>query len=217
VVLWVAQNLLLVANAALRTLDYIGAYSLTSLRIAALLWMGLVALGLVLVLWRMMREKSSAWLINSNAAAAMALLMACSVVDLDAISAGYNVRHARELGGDGAPIDMCYLQRIGPSALLPLANLEQRPAPEPIQLMARLLRENAQLNLAGELTGGRWSLLGEIRMESLRSTLRTAALTPKYRILEDCGSRDLHALRIAMGLEPPPVAPQPRLTQSPQP
>jgi hypothetical protein len=52
---WVAQNLFLVASTGLRTLDYIEAYSLTRLRIAALAWMALVAVGLVLVSWRLLR------------------------------------------------------------------------------------------------------------------------------------------------------------------
>ena len=70
VMAWTAQNLFLVFNAALRTLDYVEAYSLTILRIAALLWMALVALGLVLVLWRMLAGKSTGWLINANCARA---------------------------------------------------------------------------------------------------------------------------------------------------
>ncbi|WP_163595012.1 DUF4153 domain-containing protein, partial [Klebsiella pneumoniae] len=67
VVLWVAQNLLLVASSILRTLDYVAAYSLTSFRIAALAWMGLVAIGLALICWRMLAGRSAAWLINANA------------------------------------------------------------------------------------------------------------------------------------------------------
>lgn len=197
VVLWVAQNLLLVINAALRTLDYIGAYSLTSLRIAALLWMGLVAVGLVLICWRMLGSKSSAWLINANTAFAMALLLGCSFVDLDAMAAMYNVRHARELGGGGAPIDMCYLQRMGPSALLPLAELEQHPAPEAIHLMARQMRENAQV----DAINADWSLLGAMRLADVRTQLRIDALAPRQRFLENCASRDVHALRVGLGLE----------------
>lgn len=203
VVLWVVQNVLLVANAALRTLDYIAAFSLTSLRIAALLWMGLVALGLVLTCWRMLAGKGSAWLINTNAAAAMTLLIGCSFVDLDAAAAAYNVDHAREVGGNGAPIDMCYLSSIGPAALLPLADLEQRQAPEAIHLMARLLRENAQIDLATAQAAGRWSLLGSMRLADLRVHLRSAALTPKIRYLQDCTTRDVHVLRVAMELEMP--------------
>src|SRR3546814_12605508 len=41
VVLWIAQNVLLVASSILRTGDYIAAYGLTSFRIEALAWVGL--------------------------------------------------------------------------------------------------------------------------------------------------------------------------------
>ena len=69
VVLWVGQNVFLVASSILRTLDYVDAYSLTRLRVAALLWMALVAVGLSLILWRMLSGKSATWLINANALA----------------------------------------------------------------------------------------------------------------------------------------------------
>ena len=71
---WIAQNLLLVASTMLRTFDYIEAYSLTRLRIAALIWMGLVAVGLVLICYRLLRGKSGAWLINANMLAALLVL-----------------------------------------------------------------------------------------------------------------------------------------------
>lgn len=57
VLLWIAQNVFLVASSVLRTLEYIDSYLLTELRIAALAWMGLVALGLVLICWRMFAGK----------------------------------------------------------------------------------------------------------------------------------------------------------------
>ncbi len=62
VTLWIAQNVLLVASSILRTIDYIAVYSLTPWRIAALAWMALVAVGLVLILWRMWRGLSARWL-----------------------------------------------------------------------------------------------------------------------------------------------------------
>lgn len=127
VYVWIAQNLVLVASTMLRTLDYIEAYSLTRLRIAALVWMALVAVGLVLVCVRLWRRKSGPWLINANLAAALVALSACSAVDLGAVAAGWNVRHAREVGGAGVRLDLCYLNDLGPSALLPLIELESRP------------------------------------------------------------------------------------------
>lgn len=126
VTFWVGQNIFLVASSILRTLDYIDAYSLTRLRIAALIWMGLVALGLVLICWRLWRGKSAGWLINANAAAALLVLAGCSVVDLGRMAAAWNVRHAREAGGRGAALDLCYLNGLGSSALLPILELEGR-------------------------------------------------------------------------------------------
>lgn len=217
VIAWIAQNVLLVGNAALRTMDYIAAYSLTELRIAALLWMGLVALGLVLVMWRLLQDKSAAWLINSNAAAALALLLGCSFVDLNAVAARYNIAHARELGGSGAALDICHLQRMGVSALTALAELEQRPAPEAIHLWARLLRENAQAQLTRDLAHERWSVLGTLRLAQVRATLRKHALNPVDHGWIDCTHRDVTELRQALGLEPATPAPAPALTQPAKP
>lgn len=122
ILLWVAQNLLLVASSILRTLDYIDAFSLTRLRIAALAWMVLVAVGLALIVWRMLAVRSTRWLINANALAGCTVLAAASLIDLGATAATWNVRHARA----GSDLDLCYLARLGPSALLPLIELERR-------------------------------------------------------------------------------------------
>lgn len=218
VIVWIAQNVLLVGNAALRTMDYIAVYSLTELRIAALLWMALVALGLMLVMWRLLRGKSAAWLINTNAAAALALLLGCSFVDLNSVAARYNLAHARELGGGGGALDICHLQGMGVSALTALAQLEQRPAPEPIHLWARLLRENAQAQLTRDLAEYRWSVLGALRLAEVRAALRKDALNPADHGWIDCTHRDVTELRSALGLEPVIPAPAaPALTRPAKP
>ena len=200
VVLWVAQNVLLVGNAALRTVDYIAASSLTALRISALLWMGLVALGLVLVLWRVLFDKSASWLINANAAAALGLLMGCCVVDLDTVAARYNIAHARELGGGGAPLDICYLQAMGPSALLPLAELEQRRTPPLIHVWAQWLRENDQRTLIWSQGHIQWTWLGARRLAAVPEALHLHALPGDASLYPDCRERNIHVLRIALGL-----------------
>jgi hypothetical protein len=135
--LWIGQNVLLVASTMLRTLDYVEAYSLTRLRISALAWMVLVAVGLLLICYRLWRRRSDAWLINANLAAAAAVLTACAFVDLGAIAAQWNVRHTRDAGGAGASLDLCYLNGIGAASLLPLIELESR-------LVAPALRERVQ-------------------------------------------------------------------------
>ena len=86
-------------------MDYVEAYSLTVLRIAALIWMALVAVGLALICYRLLRGKSGAWLINANLLAAALVLAGCTAANLGGIAADWNVRHAREAGGHGAAID----------------------------------------------------------------------------------------------------------------
>lgn len=131
VVLWVGQNIFLVASSVLRTLDYVEAYSLTRLRVAALLWMALVAVGLSLILWRMLSTKSATWLVNTNTLAVGIVLTACTLVDSGSVAASWNVHHAREVGGKGATLDLCYLSGLGPSALVSLVELESRLPTDP--------------------------------------------------------------------------------------
>lgn len=165
VYLWIAQNVLLVASTMLRTLDYVDAYSLTRLRIAALLWMALVAVGLVLICVRLWRRKSGAWLINANLAAASLVLAACSVVDLGAVAAAWNVRHAREAGGEGSRLDLCYLGRLGPSALLPLVELESRPLAPAFRERVSWARNRIMDGLATRQADWRgWTMRGARRL-----------------------------------------------------
>jgi hypothetical protein len=104
--------------------------------------MALVALGLVLICWRMFAGKSARWLINTNAIAAALVLITCSVIDLNAISAAWNVRHAREAGGRAAPLDLCQLRRMGPPALLSLIDLESRPLEPVFRDRVRAVRQD---------------------------------------------------------------------------
>lgn len=168
IVAWVAQNLLLVASSILRTLDYIDAYSLTRLRIAALAWMALVAAGLVLIVWRMLAGRSARWLINANALAAAIVLGAASVNDLGSIAATWNVHHAHR----AEDLDLCYLEHLGPSALLPLIELERRAGGSVLRDTAASMRVRVMARLAGDQADWhRWSWLGARRLASTRTML----------------------------------------------
>lgn len=123
VIVWVAQNILLVASSVLRLFDYIDAYSLTVLRIAALAWMALVGVGLLIICWRFLAERTASWLINANALAAVIVLTLASIVDLGAVASAWNVSQLR----DPARLDLCYLERQGSSALIPLIKLRDGP------------------------------------------------------------------------------------------
>ena len=131
VVLWVGQNLFLVASSLLRTADYIEVYSLTRLRIAAMVWMVLVAVGLILICWRLLKNRSGSWLINANVLVAGVVLVSISATDLGAIAANWNVRHAREMGGQGTALDLCYLAQLHGASAVSLARTE-RAATDPI-------------------------------------------------------------------------------------
>jgi hypothetical protein len=126
VVVWVGQNMLLVASSILRTADYIESYALTRFRIAAVIWMVMVGVGLLLICWRMLRDRDGHWLIDANVKLVLVVLAAVSVVDLGSIAAAWNVRHAREVGGRGVELDLGYLHTLGAPALVSLVELEQR-------------------------------------------------------------------------------------------
>ena len=213
VTLWIAQNVLLVASTMLRTLDYVTAYSLTVLRIAALIWMALVALGLALICIRLLLGRSGAWLINANALAALLALSSCCWIDLGAIAAGWNVRHAREAGGAGAAIDLCYLHELGPSALLPLIELESRPLPAELRDRVQWVRSRIMDRLAANQADWHgWTLSGARRLAAAQEEVAALRL-PHHREGDDrrCdGSPIPPPMQRALGpqdLPPPPVQP----------
>lgn len=117
VYLWVAQNVLLVASSILRLDLYVQIYLLTWWRVAAFVWMGLVASGLLLIIARIVLNRSGEWLIRANLITLTATLYICSLVNFAAIIADYNVNHSREVSGKGAAIDIDYLIGLGPQAL----------------------------------------------------------------------------------------------------
>jgi hypothetical protein len=134
--LWLLQNMVLVISSIWRTNIYVAEYSLTYLRLAALIWMGLVLAGLIFIVVRIVLDKSSHWLIGVNLAAAFAVMWASCFVDLGRFIADYNVDHSQEMLGSGYRLDTAYLLGIGPSALPALNRLESvlttKEAPEPI-------------------------------------------------------------------------------------
>jgi hypothetical protein len=117
VYLWVAQNVLLVASSILRLDLYVQIYLLTYWRIAAFVWMVLVALGLLLIVARIVLGRPNDWLIGANLITLTAVLYVCSLVNFAGLIADYNVSHSREAGGKGVQIDTNYLSQLGPQAL----------------------------------------------------------------------------------------------------
>ncbi len=131
ILLWVGQNVLLVASSILRLDLYVSEYSLTMLRVAAFVWMGLVAMGLVLIMVRVLRGHGNAWLVKWNLVALAFTLYACSLVNFPALIAHYNVGHSQEISGNGPPLDVYYLASLGPQVIpaLDRFRLEQSRQP----------------------------------------------------------------------------------------
>jgi hypothetical protein len=117
IVVWTAQNLMLVLSSILRLDRYVEAYSLTYWRVAAFIWMTLVALGLVFILLRVVLRRSDRWLIRANLIALISALYVCTFVNFAAIVADYNVADCREMGGKGPFLDADYLVSLGPQAI----------------------------------------------------------------------------------------------------
>lgn len=128
VYLWVAQNVALTATAAFRNVLYVEAYGLTELRLAAFVWMGLVALGLMLIIARIAWRKSGAWLVGRNTVALAATLIAATTMNTSAFIADYNV--SKWLGDTDrvTAIDTNYLMRLGPQAIPAVDRLLAAPA-----------------------------------------------------------------------------------------
>ncbi|HEY0600098.1 DUF4173 domain-containing protein [Brevundimonas sp.] len=177
VVLWVGQNMLLVASSLLRTADYIEAYALTRFRIAAMIWMVLVAAGLLLILWRMLRGNDGHWLIDANVRLTLVVLALVSTVDLGAVAAAWNVRHAREIDGTGAILDLGYLRFLGAPALVSLVELEQRTEDPELRDRAAAVRAELHAQVRRQQSGWRgWTWRDARRLERIEALTRNRPL-----------------------------------------
>ncbi|WP_349961127.1 DUF4173 domain-containing protein [Rhizobium sp. ZPR3] len=115
--LWIAQNILLCLSSILRLDLYVEVYSLTELRVAAGIWIGLVAIGLFLILLRILLRRSNEWLIALSSAMLVVTLYAAALIDIPAFIARFNVAHSREISGEGIVLDLDYLSTLGPAAI----------------------------------------------------------------------------------------------------
>jgi hypothetical protein len=117
VYLWVAQNVMLVASSIQRLHLYVEIYLLTTWRIAAFIWMLLVAIGLVLIVARIALNGPDAWLVRANLISLVTTLYLCSLINFAGMIADYNIAHSAEAARHGVRIDVPYLVGLGPQAL----------------------------------------------------------------------------------------------------
>lgn len=143
---WIGQNILLVVSSIFRLDLYVGIYSLTYWRVAAFVWMGLVAAGLALIVARIALGKSNAWLSFVNFLALSGTLYACCFINFAALIARYNVEHSREMTGQGVWLDFGYLRDLGPQALPAIDEfLARSPGPSADRALIQLSNDRARL------------------------------------------------------------------------
>ena len=118
--LWTAQNVMLVASSILRLDLYIEVYGLTRLRFAALVWMGLVVAGLVLMVWQVGRDKPVQWLFARAGLLGLTTVYLCCFINV----AGLVARH--NLARGGQDFDLYYLCNLGPGAAVAIAQAQRR-------------------------------------------------------------------------------------------
>ena len=123
---WILQNIMLVISSIWRTSLYIETFMLTRLRIAALIWMFLVAIGLILLLIRIFKQKNNNWLINANIISLFSVLYFCSFINFNSFIANYNVKHCREFKGKGYYLDIYYLYNLGVDSLPALIKYQEK-------------------------------------------------------------------------------------------
>ena len=159
VYLWIAQNVFLTVSAAWRLWLYVEALSLTRLRLAAAIWMMLVAFGLVTIVWRMVTARSNDWVLGVNTLTTVAVLYVCCFIDFDATIARSNVTRCREVGGPGGPIDIEYLRHLGPETLPALRWLADRATEPGVADAARRTARTLSQELEEDLSDWRgWTL-----------------------------------------------------------
>jgi hypothetical protein len=117
VYLWIAQNVVLVLSSMLRLDLYVDVYALTHWRLAAFVWMGIVAAGLILLCVQIAWRKSDRWLVGANLAVLGLVFTASCFVDDNALIARFNVEHSREITGEGVNLDVEHLTSLGPAAV----------------------------------------------------------------------------------------------------
>lgn len=170
---FIAQNVLLVASSILRLDLYVEVYSLSYWRLAAGIWMALVATGLFLIVVRIVLGRSNRWLISVNAIVLAATLYAVNFVNLPALIANYNVTHSRQISGHGQPLDLGYLLSLGDHAI-PALDRYMAAAPTP-PLVSDFRNRRRSDHLARMKNWRAWSVFDAALQHYLERTPTTPA------------------------------------------
>jgi hypothetical protein len=113
-----------VISSMLRLDHYVDGFGLTRLRLAAGIWMGLVAGGLALTSWQVWRGRSNGWLLARVASMAVLVLYLCCFVNAADLIARVNLERFERVG----VLDRDYLCNLGSGAGPAIRTYEARTA-----------------------------------------------------------------------------------------
>lgn len=122
--LWLAQNVALVLSSLLRLELYTSVYGLTYLRVHAAIWMGVVAIGLVLVAWQIWRSQSNSWLLTRCITLGLGVLYACAFINFADLIVRTNLSRTDN-------VDTYYACQFGPMAAAALQDIPECDVPAP--------------------------------------------------------------------------------------
>ena len=91
--LWLAQTLALVFASVWRLDLYVEAFGLTPLRVAAYIWMAVVAVGLGITAQQVWQDRPAAWMMLRSGLLGLAVLYVSAFVNFDGFVARYNLTH----------------------------------------------------------------------------------------------------------------------------
>jgi len=124
-VLWIAQNIVLIAGVFRRLVLYVDAYQLSELRVYAGCFLLLVSTGFVLLARHVWLGTSLEKLIFRNCLATLALFFGMQFCDVGTWVANWNV--ARWEASPGRELDVKYLVQLGPRGWPALLRVAQHP------------------------------------------------------------------------------------------
>jgi hypothetical protein len=111
--LWIAQNVFLIASCALRIRGYVDESQLTILRLSCLIFLALVAAGFAVLTVKILHERSIAWLIGRCCIAVFVTFYITQFLDLGGYAENYNA--ARLARDPGYHVDTWKLYEAGPA------------------------------------------------------------------------------------------------------
>jgi hypothetical protein len=172
---------LLTFSAGWRLMLLVNASNLTRWRLSTAIWLGLVALGLLTIVWRIITHRDNAALLRLNIALTAFVLYVCCFLNLDGFIANYNADHCLEVARNGDVLGLTYLRDLGIESIPALERLSQTLDTPERKAMAGGFADELRAGVNEDLkdwrgwTWRRWRLRSEPRLPRARVPARAAA------------------------------------------